>query len=70
MASKTSLIKNVHIFILFLNTIGCIYKCVQNINVHTNGVFNLRQHFEILYSRYANKHYITCVYIAINDIYR
>jgi hypothetical protein len=35
-----------------------------------NGVFNLCQHFEISYSRYANKHYITGVYIAINDIYR
>jgi hypothetical protein len=34
------------------------------------GVFNLCQHFEISYSRYANKHYITGVYIAINDIYR
>ena len=33
------------------------------------GVFNLCQHFEISYSRYANKHYITGVYIAINDIY-
>ena len=35
-----------------------------------DGVFNLCQHFEISYSRYANKHYITGVYIAINDIYR
>jgi hypothetical protein len=26
--------------------------------------------FEISYSRYASKHYITGVYIAINDIYR
>jgi hypothetical protein len=34
------------------------------------GVFNLRQHFEISYSRYANKHYITGVYITINDSYR
>ena len=34
------------------------------------GVFNLCQHFEISYSRYANKHYITGVYLAINDIYR
>ena len=32
------------------------------------GVFNLCQHFEISYSRNANKHYITGVYIAINDI--
>ena len=31
------------------------------------GVFNLRQHFEISYSKYANKHYITGVYITIND---
>jgi hypothetical protein len=38
--------------------------------IHLNGVFNLCQHFEISYSRYANKHYITGVYIAINDIYR
>jgi hypothetical protein len=38
--------------------------------VDSAGVFNLCQHFEILYSRYANKHYITGVYIAINDIYR
>ena len=38
--------------------------------VPTKGVFNLCQHFEISYSRYANKHYITGVYIAINDIYR
>ena len=34
-----------------------------------DSVFNLCQHFEISYSRYANKHYITGVYIAINDIY-
>ena len=34
------------------------------------GVFNLRQHFEISYSRYANKHYITGVYLTINDSYR
>ena len=34
------------------------------------GVFNLRQHFEISYSRYANKHYFTGVYITINDSYR
>ena len=33
----------------------------------TEGVFNLHQHFEISYSRYANKHYITGVYITIND---
>ena len=31
---------------------------------------DLRQHFEISYSRYANKHYITGVYITINDSYR
>ena len=31
------------------------------------GVFNLRQHFEILYSRYV---YITGVNIPINDSYR
>ena len=35
-----------------------------------NGVFNLCQHFEISYSRYANKHFITGVYIAINDSYK
>ena len=34
-----------------------------------DGVFNLCQRFEISYSRYANKHFITGVYIAINDIY-
>jgi hypothetical protein len=34
------------------------------------GVFNLCQHFEISYSRYANKHFITGVYITINDSYR
>ena len=34
-----------------------------------NGVFNLCQHFEISYSRYANKHFITGVYIATNDSY-
>jgi len=34
------------------------------------GVFNLCQHFEISYSRNANKHITTCVYIAINDHYR
>jgi hypothetical protein len=34
--------------------------------MHSNfGVFNLCQHFEISYSRYANKYYITGVYIAI-----
>ena len=38
--------------------------------IHLDGVFNLCQHFEISDSRYANKHYITGVYIAINDIYR
>ena len=42
----------------------------KSIAIHFNGVFNLCQHFEISYSRYANKHYITGVYIAINDIYR
>jgi hypothetical protein len=31
---------------------------------------NPSQHFEISYSRYANKHYITGVYITINDSYR
>ena len=36
----------------------------------TYGVFNLCQHFEISYSRYANKHFITGVYITINDSYR
>jgi hypothetical protein len=35
-----------------------------------NGVFNLCQHFEISYSTYANKHFITGVYITINDSYR
>ena len=39
------------------------------IDVH-DGVFNLCQHFEISYSRYANKHFITGVYITINDSYR
>ena len=34
------------------------------------GVFNLCQHFEISYSRYANIHFITGVYITINDSYR
>ena len=34
------------------------------------GVFNLCQHFKISYSRYANKHFITGVYITINDSYR
>jgi hypothetical protein len=38
--------------------------------VEQKGVFNICQHFEISYSRYANKHYITGVYIAINDIYK
>ena len=58
-----------------------IYYLFFNINGNTNelnnfvvhyfvGVFNLRQHFEISYSRYANKHYITGVYITINDSYR
>ena len=32
--------------------------------------FNLCQHFEISYSRYANKHFITGVYITINDSHR
>jgi hypothetical protein len=41
-----------------------------HVHVHIYGVFNLCQHFEISYSRYASKHYITGVYIAINDIYR
>jgi hypothetical protein len=36
----------------------------------SRGVFNLCQHFEISYSRYANKHFITGVYITINDSYR
>ena len=36
----------------------------------SDGVFNLCQQFEISYSRYANKHMTTCVYIAINDNYR
>ena len=35
-----------------------------------NGIFNLCQQFEISYSRYANKHITTCVYITINDNYR
>ena len=42
----------------------------QTLTWHMASVFNLCQHFEISYSRYANKHYITGVYIAINDIYR
>ena len=33
-------------------------------------VFNLCQHFEISYSRYAIKHFITGVYISITDSYR
>ena len=36
----------------------------------SNGVFNLCQHFEISYSRNANKHITTGVYITINDNYR
>jgi len=36
----------------------------------TRGVFNLCQHFEISYSRYANKDCITGVYITINNSYR
>jgi len=31
------------------------------------GVFNLCQHFEISHSRNASKHFITGVYITIND---
>ena len=38
--------------------------------VSIKGVFNIRQHFEISYSRYANKHCIAGVYITINDSYR
>jgi hypothetical protein len=36
------------------------------------GIFNLFkcQHFEILYSRNANKHITIVVYIIINDNYR
>ena len=34
------------------------------------GVFNLCQHLEISYSKNANKHFITGVYITINDSYR
>jgi hypothetical protein len=45
-------------------------KCPEVIKTYNNGVFNLRQHFEISYSRYANKHYSTGVYITINDSYR
>ena len=41
-----------------------------DITMSVSGVFNLRQHLEISYSRYANKHYITGVYITINDSYR
>ena len=45
------------------------YLNIETGNRRLNGVFNLRQHFEISYSRYANKHYITGIYITINDIY-
>jgi hypothetical protein len=34
------------------------------------GVFNLCQHFEISYSRNVNKHFITGVYITINETAR
>jgi hypothetical protein len=35
--------------------------------VYYNGVFSLCQHFEISYSRNANKHITTGVYITINN---
>ena len=52
-----------------------ILKSVTNKNlifavIYSFGVFNLCQHFEISYSRYANKHFIRGVYITINDSYR
>jgi len=34
--------------------------------VQINGVFNICQHFEISYSRNANKHITTGVYITFN----
>ena len=39
-------------------------------DTNTKGLFNKCQHFEISFSRNANKHITTCVYIAINDNYR
>jgi hypothetical protein len=60
-----------------VNDIYLVSKMDQIIKVqrpvsatYISGVFNLCQHFEISYSRYANKYYITGVYIAINEIYR
>jgi pimeloyl-CoA synthetase len=40
--------------------------------VHRETDFLVSAHNDVFisYSRYANKHYITGVYIAINDIYR
>ena len=46
-----------------------VYVNKINTSFSQLGVFNLwqRQHFEISYSRYANKHFNTGVYITIND---
>ena len=42
-------------------------NCKNLIITYTFGVFNLCQHFEISYSRNANKHITTGVYITINE---
>ena len=47
-----------------------LYPYRAYIETLLSGVFNLCQHFEISYSRYANTHFITGVYITINDSYR
>ena len=57
-------------YITLHNRCQCSISNSGYTNAIVNGVFNLCQHFEISYSRYTNKHYITGVYIAINDTYR
>ena len=52
-----------------VSDLGQMRPCASQVMMLLTGVFNLCQHFEISYSRYAITHFITGVYITINDSY-
>ena len=52
-----------------VSDLGQMKPCDSQVMMLLTSVFNLCQHFEISYSRYANTHFITGVYKTINDSY-
>jgi hypothetical protein len=56
--------------VLYLTSQVVIEISQYTLVIYFTGVSKICQHFEISYSRYANKYFITGVYITINDSYR